>query len=260
MVAAKLLTLNRRTAGDWDIPHLKRRISYHHPIIGIHIRRGDSCHNNGRSCFALNRYMEEALLFKARYGVSNIFVATDSSDIIQEILNSVYWQKQFFFTYVNWNRDDMNSNVVIEQRMASKHAQGPSTLELARSAWLDFELLSAADFLIGHLSSNLFRTVQQVSAGPSSSLGSREFGRQELRRRRRRGVSAPLSPPFSPKHRLSKALIPNPPPALSRNRHLRVFHLFVYRHATKVFLSRIVLSHATKVFLSRIVLSHCCLD
>jgi len=170
MVAYHLLKLNQRTAQEWDVAGVKADLQYEHPVLGIHIRRGDACYNNGRQCFPLARYFEEALLFQQRYGVSNVFIATDSEDVIAEVRQSSDWKKHFVVKSLHWDRRFMDSKVVIEKRMASKQNEGHTPYVLAKSAWLDLELLSDSDFLIGHLASNMFRVVLQVSAAKKERI------------------------------------------------------------------------------------------
>lgn len=55
----------------------KREISFHRPIIAIQIRHGDACVVRS-GCFSMDEYMAQAQRMKDKYGVTNIYLATDS--------------------------------------------------------------------------------------------------------------------------------------------------------------------------------------
>jgi hypothetical protein len=84
------------------ITRTKSDIGYTHPIIGMHVRHGDSC-TSRVDCHSLTKYMQEAsdllrnsvtaasddLLIQAekirlKYGISTVFLATDSEQVVAE--------------------------------------------------------------------------------------------------------------------------------------------------------------------------------
>jgi hypothetical protein len=60
----------------------KHLVGMHHPIIGMHVRQGDACSDWSRpaACPPLSAYVEAAKEMRNLYGVSRIFLATDSSE------------------------------------------------------------------------------------------------------------------------------------------------------------------------------------
>mmetsp|Transcript_32499 Transcript_32499/g.73014 ORF Transcript_32499/g.73014 Transcript_32499/m.73014 type:complete len:662 (-) Transcript_32499:1362-3347(-) len=96
-----LMTPNRNL--EALVRRVKRRIGYEHPIMGVHVRHGDSCpkwedkhsHLPGAKCEKLERYVEEMYAMKRLYGVDRVFVCTDDPVVIEEL--SLVTDFQFVF-------------------------------------------------------------------------------------------------------------------------------------------------------------------
>jgi len=76
--------------------------------IAIHVRRGDSCgkddgywHIQRRKCPPFDYFFNAAVCIRSKYGWSNVYVATDSSDL-QGILQSA---KDHGFDEVKFQKD-----------------------------------------------------------------------------------------------------------------------------------------------------------
>lgn len=59
------------------------------PLLGIHVRRGDSCRETqetakARRCSPFAEYWYHALAMRARYGIRSVFLATDDAAVLAE--------------------------------------------------------------------------------------------------------------------------------------------------------------------------------
>ena len=59
------------------------------PVIGVHVRHGDACrpeeeHRSSRRCTPLGPYLTHARRLAATYGAATIYLATDSSSVLQQ--------------------------------------------------------------------------------------------------------------------------------------------------------------------------------
>jgi hypothetical protein len=76
-----------------DLAAIKQHLKWdwfkqHTGIVGVHVRRGDACIHDarkGRVCSPLSEYMKHVLLMKKKYGVSAMFIASDSKAAIDQV-------------------------------------------------------------------------------------------------------------------------------------------------------------------------------
>ena len=56
-------------------------------VIGVHVRRGDSCHTSLRAmkCVGVREHVGRVRLMASRYKVSRVFVATDSPGVLEDM-------------------------------------------------------------------------------------------------------------------------------------------------------------------------------
>lgn len=56
------------------------------PVIGMHVRHGDSCYDDarGRMCLDFDVYMQYARMLRKQTGASTIFLASDSQYVLKE--------------------------------------------------------------------------------------------------------------------------------------------------------------------------------
>ena len=164
------------------VEDIKRRIGYRHPIIAMHVRHGDACRDiyGSRKCFKLGEYMAHAQRMKDRYGVANIFLATDDPEVVREA-EAEYPDFRFAVAPVDraWYSASPDSEQgsghsglatghgtvqeeaerqtaagFIEKRLGQREG---GRAKVGLEAVIDTELLGQADFFIGTLGSNLGR-------------------------------------------------------------------------------------------------------
>mmetsp|Transcript_7633 Transcript_7633/g.25898 ORF Transcript_7633/g.25898 Transcript_7633/m.25898 type:complete len:542 (-) Transcript_7633:985-2610(-) len=158
-----LMTPNRNL--EALLRRVKRRIRYQHPIIGLHVRHGDSCpkwedkhsHLPGAKCEKLERYVEEIREMKRRYGVTRVFVCTDDPAVIEQLALLT----DFHFVFVPFDRKLFSaSDWAIELKLLM------ATLDrrlAAESTVLDILLLAEADYFVGTLSSHFSSLAFELS-------------------------------------------------------------------------------------------------
>ena len=151
-----LLRLNQRTKQEVDLASARRDIGYSKPIIGLHVRRGDSCHTTLRrnKCVPLTRHLEAVLVMSARYNISKVFVATDDTSALEHLRAQA--PDLDFISLPSYDRSNLQSgdNVWLENRLLQGDLSGHQLLLFTLR---DLALLSEADVFVGHFASNLSR-------------------------------------------------------------------------------------------------------
>jgi hypothetical protein len=137
-----------------DIALAKKRLRWgwfkkHTGIIGMHVRRGDACDGDvrkGRTCSPLSVYMAEALEMKRRYGVSAVFLASDSQQVIE---HSRRYEKHFDILSIDGRHKSAasSSKMTWDQILGRKDTAVHPT-SVAREVILDMLLLSETDMLV----------------------------------------------------------------------------------------------------------------
>uniref|UniRef100_A0A7S0EQH3 Alpha-(1,6)-fucosyltransferase N- and catalytic domain-containing protein n=1 Tax=Hanusia phi TaxID=3032 RepID=A0A7S0EQH3_9CRYP len=151
-----ILRLNEETRREVDLDNVKRSINYTHPIIGLHVRRGDSCHTTLRrnKCVPLSRHLEHVRAMASRYNISKVFVATDDTQVVKELSRAE--PQLSFISIQSYDRTSLQSGdaVWLENRLGAGELSGH---ELTLFTLRDLMLLAQADAIVGHFSSNLSR-------------------------------------------------------------------------------------------------------
>ena len=138
------------------------------PIIGLHVRDGDSCNARERamthrSCGGLKAFMPRVRSLAARYKTRTIFLATDGKSVFNETARygEFEWlmlpRERFQPTGAGAEKEPR-----VEERIASGTLDGGV---LALESLVDMLLLAETDVLVGKFTSNLFRTAVEVRAG-----------------------------------------------------------------------------------------------
>ena len=123
-----------------------------------------------RTCTALPAYMKWARVLKKKYGMSTIFLATDS----QHVIRATKGYPEFTFLTI----DDHENNVFTGKRhgliwddLVKKHGssatRGINPTAEAKQVIADMLLLSQCDALVGKFTSNVFRIAFQLSVARS---------------------------------------------------------------------------------------------
>jgi hypothetical protein len=73
--------LSEKFSKKLSLSRLKHQLGFTHPIIGLHVRHGDSCPGTpgaftGRSCKGVRHYIEELEIMRSLYGINKVFLAT----------------------------------------------------------------------------------------------------------------------------------------------------------------------------------------
>jgi len=54
--------------------------------VAVHLRRGDQCHDKNKVCPPITAFIDAALDFADRYGLTSLFLATDDEDVIKAVV------------------------------------------------------------------------------------------------------------------------------------------------------------------------------
>ncbi|KAK3240721.1 hypothetical protein CYMTET_49458 [Cymbomonas tetramitiformis] len=131
----------------------KEKLAWEHPIMAMQVRHGDACEDTRqqRRCHNFEEYLVEARLMKAKYGVRNVYLATDD----EAVQRAAEQNTEFNFKFrLSESRKFYGSNTFIESRIFN--GQGDPGL-LGLDIAIDITLMQDCDFFIGTFSSNLGR-------------------------------------------------------------------------------------------------------
>mmetsp|Transcript_68591 Transcript_68591/g.162674 ORF Transcript_68591/g.162674 Transcript_68591/m.162674 type:complete len:293 (+) Transcript_68591:3-881(+) len=159
-----LMTPNRRL--DSLLRRVKNAIGFAHPIMGVHVRHGDSCpkwedkhsHLPGAKCHAFQKYVDQMEEMKRRYGVTRVFLCTDDPSVVAQLAD----YPQFDFVHLHFDRTVFAaSDWAIELKLLM------ATIDrrlVAETSLLDIFLLSHADYMVGTLSSHFASLAYELSS------------------------------------------------------------------------------------------------
>eukprot|EP01103_Thecamoeba_quadrilineata_P006037 TRINITY_DN15774_c0_g1_i1.p1 TRINITY_DN15774_c0_g1~~TRINITY_DN15774_c0_g1_i1.p1 ORF type:complete len:404 (+),score=61.62 TRINITY_DN15774_c0_g1_i1:32-1243(+) len=119
-------------------------------IIALHIRGGDSCHVAERVCYRLKDYMKTVQRYRELYGVSTIYLSTDSEQAIIDTKNF----PEFKFVYLDVDRKHYDVKVFVEDRREEGQLNQKYEVELSMT---DIWLMSECGYFLGTFSSNFGR-------------------------------------------------------------------------------------------------------
>ena len=162
------------------VDQVKRKIGFQHPIIAMHVRRGDSCYTSLRRnrCRSLIDNLRGVEAMAKRYKTRRVFLATDSPSVKGEL--EALAPQLNFVSISSFDRSSLERSI---HHCAQKHpgkTDDGLTLEdgctgndawlehrlgrgyvkqreLALATILDLILMSHADYFVGHFASNLSR-------------------------------------------------------------------------------------------------------
>ena len=160
---AYLMRLRPETERLLDLPGLKQRIGFVHPIIGVHVRSGDGCRHGTRAmlfhCRSLAEYLPDVRTLATKYNTTRVYVATDDPQVIAD---TAKFKDEFTFVFADEDRSVYRSDAKIEDRMVQRrmpvdqHAVMTSTLR-------DIFLLAEGDYLVTHQASAMSRLALQIA-------------------------------------------------------------------------------------------------
>uniref|UniRef100_A0A7S0N6K9 Alpha-(1,6)-fucosyltransferase N- and catalytic domain-containing protein n=1 Tax=Pyramimonas obovata TaxID=1411642 RepID=A0A7S0N6K9_9CHLO len=161
-MAAYVARVNEATAAELNLAELKASIGFQHPIIGVHVRHGDSCHTTTRkgTCVGLAHYLPHIQALAEKYNTTRVYLATDDAAVVREAAAN----SDFQFLVAPANRNVLQSATQIEYRAELWDGTSDTGHGIALSALQDTLLLAEADYLVAHLRSNLSRMALELSA------------------------------------------------------------------------------------------------
>lgn len=161
-----MMRLNQKTIEELSLHRVKESIGFKHPIIGVHVRRGDACHTTGRKnrCRSFEEtYLPHIRTLSEKYGVNRVFLATDDDALLRKVKSSPA-ANEFEFVNVNMDRSIYSASKLIERRTELYTEKSNVAHEMTLQALTDIFLLAEADAFIGHFLSNLSRLAIELSA------------------------------------------------------------------------------------------------
>jgi len=174
VAGAQLTSWLMRPRPEWSarIRAIKNAIGFSHPIIGLHIRHGDACTHGHLSnyrppCLGVAEYVVVLREMQNKYGVRNVFVATDDTEVLQELRDK--HSSEFHFVHVSFDRTVFDAKWFIEYRMA----QGAVDARLvAETSLIDILLLRLTLSLSSYLPqlTSLVTGSVIISSEPSSPI------------------------------------------------------------------------------------------
>lgn len=138
------------------------------PVLGLHVRRGDSCRTDemkrmARTCSLVSDYLNEIETYATDTGIKTIYIATDSEDVIQETLSF----PQYEFLYLPLDRSSSNQKSKLWDHLVKDRLRDGKTSETQNEVMLatvDMFLLSKCDVFVGKFTSNFFRVAYAIKA------------------------------------------------------------------------------------------------
>jgi hypothetical protein len=141
-----------KEAVDWPPPN--------RPVLGIHIRRGDAAsaeaaadapEKSTRKSFPLVKYLEAADKICERYGIRDIFLATESRE---EIARAAHLRPQYRFLWLDYDRSifpDIRTSSQFIEDLALDHPDRAKAL--AATAILDLYFFCECHAFVGAFNS-----------------------------------------------------------------------------------------------------------
>lgn len=138
------------------------------PLIGLHVRDGDSCNSRERAvthreCRGLKAFTPRLRAIAALYGSKAILLATDGLRVLNETAKHPDFQ---WHVLAQRTRFQTGAGAEAEPRLETRIGRG--TLDgatLALESLVDMLLLAETDVLVGKFTSNLFRSAVELRAG-----------------------------------------------------------------------------------------------
>ena len=127
---------------------VKNMIGFSHPVVGLQVRRGDSCEHASSSairpgCAPLDKYAELVLAMAARYQVRLVFLATDDAEAVR-YLRAACAKEGLEVITLSVDRNMFESSLFIEYRLmlgyVDKAAVADSTMLEHRETTRFFEI------------------------------------------------------------------------------------------------------------------------
>jgi len=142
----------------------KAAVNFRSPVIGVHIRQGDSCHaGTGRKCFKTGDYVQAVRNMSDLYGVRTVFVASDNADIIIE-LRQLHPEVDWLTLPQRRHAGELKGTLpqVINPILRTRMGLIDRRL-VAEASLVDLLLLRDCDYFIGQFSSAFSLLVRNIT-------------------------------------------------------------------------------------------------
>ena len=152
-----------------EVQRVKQKLGFTRPVIGMHVRHGDSCKVR-LHCWPFESYMRAAERLRGLYGVSSIYLATDSAEVVQLAAS---WGDGWRFFYLDIDRSHFD--LVLKGEVHSMRGGEPTIDDCHTSGqcdavtdtyWMmvDLAVLSQTDYFVGAFSANGGRLAYELMA------------------------------------------------------------------------------------------------
>ncbi|KAJ8600091.1 hypothetical protein CTAYLR_003441 [Chrysophaeum taylorii] len=152
--------LVRRRAAEIGLGAAVRR-----PLIGVHVRRGDSCRptqekKKARRCTGFDDYWHHVVALKHRYAAKSVFLATDDAEVASAARNASTLE---FPVIVSSSHPVSWDAVLGKQEFLDR-------TRVLREIVTDIALLARSDAFVGKFTSNVDRIAYALLAARSNCL------------------------------------------------------------------------------------------
>ena len=169
------LTARLRKAGEhmgWR--GLGNQSASHVPVLGMHVRDGDSCGDEARhlnrnhslavrECVGLHGDMPDVVKVARRYNIRHIYLATDGGE---RVYNQTKDYPEFTWYFQNRRKWQDANDEITESLIKGTHDVYAIGTETLMDAWT----LAQADVLVGKFTSNVFRAAVEISSGENGCV------------------------------------------------------------------------------------------
>lgn len=146
----------------------KSAMGFRHPILGVHVRRGDSCKLKQlpgygmplASCKTFADFMPHIRNLSSLYGVKTVYVTSDSSSVYNEV-KEFQGKEGFTFMHTSEDRSYYEHDWLLEMRLRMSLVDRKL---VADSTLTDTMLLASCDYLILGLQSGYSRLALALGA------------------------------------------------------------------------------------------------
>lgn len=170
-----------------EIDALKRNLSWeaNRPILGMHVRHGDSClakeaKRTARKCDGLDVYMKEAKKMKEKYGYKSIFLATDDVEVVEATKDYPEFKWLYRPELATMAKNHLNSkwetqDIAFDDKEVlslgfDRDDKPIDFAQVAQDYMKDVLMMGDADGLVGKFTSNVARLAVTASYGQKKCL------------------------------------------------------------------------------------------
>ena len=141
------------------------RLRAHHPVLALHVRKGDACKHRGE-CRSLAAFMPEVRRVARTYGIRAVFLSTPSADVRAETAH--YPEFTWLFRKKIIDAATASNVTRLEEGLLNRRVRA---LDEWNSLMLDVYLMAEAQAIVGAFSSSAARlALALMAAAPGGCL------------------------------------------------------------------------------------------